>query len=201
MSAETISSTNSALRSEISGKRVTFRDGRFMSAAEKRSVLKAWITFLKQGCRKEHFTERLYQHIAVHCSFIAHYSRLGFYDFYFTSPGERTTRLFDQFDPKKPGISAEMGDIFWLGDSATGADLNRAMREAAGPYVDRLRQEFGEMKRQADLALATAIAAKYGKLLADCDMPDPSHNPLESSAQACSLDSGPEQLSIFNTTG
>jgi hypothetical protein len=91
-----------------------------------------------------------------------------------------------------------MGDIFWLGDSATGTDLNRAMREAAGPYVDKLRHEFGEMKRQADLALATVIAAKYGKVLADRDMPDSLHVQLESSARACSHDSAPEQLSIFN---
>jgi hypothetical protein len=182
-------------------KQYEFQDEQFMSGAEKQLVLKAWITFLKHGCRSEHFTERLYDHISLHCSFIAHYNRIGFYDFYFASPDERTPRFLDQFDPKQPGLSAEMGATYWLGDNATAADLNHAMREATGPYVEKLRNECWEMKRQGDLALAALIAKKYGKQLSDCDMSVSPHAQRDSSANVCSHEAAPEQLSIFHTTG
>lgn len=180
-------------------KQYEFQDEQFMSGAEKQLVLKAWITFLKHGCRSEHFTDRLYQHISLHCSFIAHFNRLGFYEFYFGSPGEQTIRFLDQFDPKQTGISAEMGATYWLGNNNTAADLNHAMRDVAGRHVDKLRQQFSEMKRQADLSLATLIAGKYGKQLFDGDVPDSSLQ-RDSPAHVCSHEAAPEQLSIFNTT-
>jgi len=180
-------------------KQYEFQDEEFMSAAEKQLVLKAWIAFLRHGCRSEHFTERLYQHISLHCSFIAHFNRRGFYEFYFGSPGEQTIRFVDQFDPTQRGTSAEMGATYWLSDHNTSADLNHAMRDVAGPHVDKLRQHFNEMKKQADLSLATLIAAKYGKQLFDSDVPGSSRQ-RDSATHLCSHEATPEQLSIFNTT-
>ncbi len=45
-----------------------------MSAAQKTTVLRAWIRFLKSGLRFDQFTKALYDHLIQHCSFIAHYA-------------------------------------------------------------------------------------------------------------------------------
>src|SRR5579862_5379428 len=103
-----------------------FCDERFMSAHDKEIVLRDWIRFLKHGCKFQQFTKALYEHLTLHCSFIAHYNRLGFHEFYFGEISASTTRFLDQFDPAQPGMSAEMGMGYWL-NGPTGADLNHAM--------------------------------------------------------------------------
>jgi hypothetical protein len=105
-----------------------------MSAAEKESVLQSWLRFFKNGCAWHDFTIQLYEHLTLHCSFIAHYNRLGFYEYYFANPGEQTFRFLDQFDPAKPGVSAEIGMMYWL-NGPTASDLNRAMRETTAPCL------------------------------------------------------------------
>ena len=111
-----------------------FQDVEFMTAKEKELVLKQWITFLKYGCRWEHFTDRLYQHLIMHCAFIAHYNRHGFYDEYFTSVNGRR-KFFAQFDLNQGGRSAEYGDILWRtrGDYE---DINMAMCKSFMPPPD-----------------------------------------------------------------
>jgi hypothetical protein len=143
-----------------------FSDERFLTASEKRLILNSLKVFLKHGCQLSHFTERLYNHLILHCSFIAHYNLRGFYSVYFDPGSRRTQKFFDQFDPAKPGESAEGMDGFWL-NHPTGADLNRAMRESAAPYIARLRFQFSETERENDLAIATGLAAKWGKQLTD----------------------------------
>lgn len=177
-----------------------FTDERFMSAVEKELTLSAWKTFLKNGCKPEHFTERLYYHLTQHCSFIAHYDRHGFYSVYFKPPNTQIFRFLDQFDPGKPGISAEYGDIWWL-NSPTGCDLSRAMRQVAAPYIPKLRYQFETTERESDLRLATLLAAKHGKQLV----------PREGSSEAAAglispcggtvlREDAAEQLSIFVPT-
>lgn len=139
-----------------------FRDEQFMSAAEKEKVFRAWTRFLKGGCTKAQFTEALYHHLIQHCSFIAHYDRNGFYNVYFERITSDLFRFFDQFDPDKPGISAEYGSRDWLAPHRTGADVNQATREAAAPYLANLRQQFGEVRRQRDISTATSILRLYG---------------------------------------
>lgn len=143
-----------------------FSDERFLSAAEKRLILNSWIVFLKHGCQLRNFTVRLYHHLVQHCSFIAHYNLQEFHSFYFNAPGPKTRRFLDQFDPAKPGISAELATTHWL-MNVTGADLNRAMREDAAPYINRLRFHFFDAERNANVALATQLAEKWGKRLID----------------------------------
>ena len=139
-----------------------FSDERFMSAEEKRKVLRAWTRFLKSGCTKAQFTKDLYHHLSQHCSFIAHFDRHGFYNVYFDRITPDLFRFFDQFDPQQPGVSAEYGTTHWLSKHNTGADLNHAMREAAEPYLDGLRQEFEEVRRQRDIGAASRVLARYG---------------------------------------
>ena len=144
-----------------------FSDERFMSADEKSKVLHAWKRFLESGCEKARFTEALYHHLIQHCSFIAHLDRHNFYDFYFARIEGDLFRFLDQFDPEKPGISAEYGMTYWLDSHNTGSDLNRAMRETAGPYLQKVRQRFKETRRQADIEAARQLLARYDLVVAE----------------------------------
>ena len=90
-----------------------FTDAQFMTAREKALVLKAWQKFLQHGLKKEHFTKRLYEHLHLHCGFIAHYNIHGFYDEYFQA-GQDTERFFENFcsyTAQNFGAYAEYDDL------------------------------------------------------------------------------------------
>ena len=136
-----------------------FRDTKFMSARDKELVLKAWVRFLRNGLRFEDFSRRLYEHLHLHCSFIAHYDRAGFYRTYFEN-GEDTVRFLSQFDKRGECRSVEYGGTGWLeGDYG---DLARAMIEEASSYIPKLMENAQAKQREADLAEARTLLAKDG---------------------------------------
>jgi len=51
----------------------------FMDAAKKKKVLKQWEQFVKSGFKRRLFVKEVYEHLHLHCSFIAHYNIEGFY--------------------------------------------------------------------------------------------------------------------------
>jgi len=103
-----------------------FTDVQFVTAKEKELVLKNWETFLKHGLQKKRFTKRLYDHLHLHCGFIAHYSRDGFYSTYFEA-GEDTQRFFEHFCNHTPVVDYD--------------DLNTAMREVYSRYRDNIEKQ------------------------------------------------------------
>jgi hypothetical protein len=113
---------------------VRCKDGYFQSTREKELVLRDWERFLpvlKENEPLKHiyqrFTDRLYKHLTLHCSYIAHYDRNGFIATYFADP-EDTPKFLQQFDKDKDHVSYEYGMAYWLtGDSE---DINKAMCEA-----------------------------------------------------------------------
>ena len=137
-----------------------FTDAKFMTAQEKRRVLQAWETFLKNGCRREGFTKALYHHLMQNCMFIAHYDQGGFYQTYFAN-GEDTAHFLTQFDRSKGCVSVEYGTLFdWIeGDYA---DINNAMVDVAAKYIPVLTQQAQNRQKQADIASARALLAKHG---------------------------------------
>jgi len=136
-----------------------FRDVPFMSARDKDLVLKAWVRFLRKGLRFEDFSRRLYEHLYLHCHFIAHYDRAGFHRTYFEK-GEDTVRFLSQFDKRGECRSIEYGMMSWLeGDYG---DLARAMIEEASPYIPKLIEQARGREREADLAEARKLLAKHG---------------------------------------
>jgi hypothetical protein len=143
-------------------KKYEFRDAAFMSAREKQLVLKAWVRFLKKGLKFEDFTKRLYEHLHLHCQFIAHYNRAGFYQTYFER-GEDTVLFLSQFDKRGECRSVEYGMTIWQ-DGDYG-DLAKAMIEEASPYIPRLIEEAPAREREADLAEAQRLLAKHGREL------------------------------------
>ena len=142
---------------------------RFMTAKEKGLVLKAWKRFLAKGLRWEDFIERLYSHLINNCSFIAHYDRGGFYAEYFES-GDQIILFLRQFDARNAGAngippSVEYDSTEWIDDDY--GDLNRAMIEAATPYIDSLFRKAQEAQRAEDIQEAERLLAKHGIALGE----------------------------------
>jgi hypothetical protein len=137
-----------------------FCDARFMSTRDKELVLKAWVRFLRNGLRFEDFSHRLYEHLHLHCGFIAHYDRSGFYSTYFDN-GEDTVRFLSQFDKRHDRRrSIETGGTLWL--EGEYADLGVAMIEEAARYIPKLVEEAHTRQREADIAQAQILLAKHG---------------------------------------
>jgi len=134
-------------------------DSEFMSAKEKTLVLEQWERFLKNGLKVEWFTGRLYEHLSLHASFIAHFNRQGFFDTYFEDP-EATIRFLNQFDGDHGFRSAECGGTWWLkGDYG---DINGAMCRVLESYKVPLYMKLKGETRRRDLALAGRLLAKHG---------------------------------------
>jgi len=137
------------------------KDTEFMTATEKERVLKQWEIFLRNGCRREHFTKLLYQHLINHCSFIAHYDIDGFYSTYFER-GEDTEHFLTQFDSRASmPKSIEYDDAYWYTDPDY-SDINQLMCLIAGVYIDDLSRVARDKQREADIKQAKALLAKHG---------------------------------------
>lgn len=87
-----------------------FKDEKLMTAREKDLILKSWKTFLKHGLKKQHFTERLYEHLYLHCRFIGHFDIGGFYSAYFKA-GPDIHRFFRKFLNDRTIFKGSYGDL------------------------------------------------------------------------------------------
>lgn len=79
---EQIGQTSSIIRREEPVPPALFKDTEFLSAEQKRKVLSNWDGFIKNGYSWSCFTDRIYKHLSLHCGYIAHYNRIGFYQTY-----------------------------------------------------------------------------------------------------------------------
>ena len=81
---------------------MNFTDAEFLTAKEKELTYKQWCQFIDwlatdkkmEDTGFDLFSKRVYQHLSLHCGFIAHYDRHGFFCTYFTCP-EDTQTFFD----------------------------------------------------------------------------------------------------------
>ena len=141
-----------------------FKDSQFMTAEEKRKVLRDWERFLAGGCSRQDFTKSLYRHLTLHCSFIAHYDIHGFYAEYFNH-GDDTARFLSQFDRTKGCRSIEYGEDYWIRNcndvSSQYYDINNAMVDVAAKYIPILVSAANKKQRGKDLNLVRAILAKH----------------------------------------
>ena len=141
------------------------QDTRFMSADQKRLVLKAWIRFLASGLARDKFTKALYNHLIGNCSFIAHYDLAGFYATYFLS-GDDIIQFLSQFDARSVGpgmvpLSIEYGMAYWATGEEYG-DVNRAMVRVAKSYIPGLIEKARESQRVTDVGAAKRLLEKHG---------------------------------------
>jgi len=121
---------------------------KFMRAEEKKAVLRDWQRFIESDFDRKYFTKRLYDHLHLHCSFIAHFNIHGFYGTYFENP-EQTLEFLKQFDRDYGYKSIEYGNTYWF-TSEDYHDLNAGMAYSLEPYKANiyadLKQKTKEMK-------------------------------------------------------
>ena len=104
---------------------IELKDVKFMTAQDKARVLRQWRNFIRSGLKWEAFHKALYEHLYLHCGFIAHYNRQGFYSTYFEN-GQDTLAFFEFFTNEQ-----------WGHDDY--ADLRQAMNEVLKQYEPQLR--------------------------------------------------------------
>jgi hypothetical protein len=129
-----------------------FTDARFMTAADKERVLKDWERFLERGLQQGHFTKRLYEHLHLHCGFIAHYNIHGFFAEYFQA-GQDTERFFENFCS-----STSIDRAMRCGEYD---DLHKAMGEVLAQHQTRITQQIEQdVSRRIELLDAAVQQAK-----------------------------------------
>ena len=151
------------------------KDTEFMTAKEKELVLKQWKRFvakIKEVWSKEQvfqtdleglynaFTKRIYDHLHLSCSFIAHFNRHGFFSTYFVEP-EKLIDFLHQFDKDLEYRSIEMGGMdYWIfGDYA---DLNLEMCKVVGEHKEKLYEVLSRHARSDDIEQAKKLLSKHG---------------------------------------
>lgn len=139
---------------EMNEEPYVFTDERFMTALEKRRVLRSWRGFIRGGFRFDLFTKALYHHLIQHGAFIAHYDREGFWRYYFgpDSDADRLMQFLHQFGGDKQSV--EYGGRWWL-TGGTGADLNAAMCREMERVYPALMEVLTGLARQYE-SLSTA---------------------------------------------
>ena len=143
-----------------------FKDEEFLSAAEKERILNDWTRFLKNGLQRRDFTKRLYGHLTLHCSFIAHYNLEGFYSEYFLA-GDDSIRFLEQFD------RAKTRGNWWCSLKLNGdySDITNRMVDGAAKYLPVLYAQANAAQKKKDLTIADALLSRHGLTLTDAVKP------------------------------
>ncbi len=142
---------------------------KFMSAEERRAVLRDWEKFLRNMVKgggqvsERLFTKRLYRHLTLHCSFIAHYDKAGFFGTYFDNQKD-ALKFFSQFDKEAGCRSIEYGADWWM--SGDYEDINNVMCEAFEKVKTQLIPLLKEKVKNNDINMATQLLAKHGLTIA-----------------------------------
>jgi len=144
-----------------------FTDAQYMTTQQKRRVLGDWVRFFAGGMAIKRFTKRLYEHLTLHCSYIAHYSRSGFFETYFADP-EALQRFLDQFDRSQGCVSTEYGMTYWIRDgnecSAAYYDLNNALVDAIADMLPALREQARQWAVEAAQEEVSLAELKLARL-------------------------------------
>lgn len=145
-----------------------FSDVEFMTAAEKGKVARQWERFLKHlsvnGCSVEKdinlFPKSLYEHLHLHCGYIAYYNRYSFFDIVFVRPKDCVDFVerwldMDSMVPwsNGPTLSDMMPDY---------RDLGGHMVSVARKYGPGIIAKAASAERRNDLTLACSLLVKHG---------------------------------------
>lgn len=74
-----------------------FKEVKFLSSIEKYQIAKHFQRFVKNGFQAQDFNKRVYNHLHLHCGFIAHYNINGFYQEYFNGSKTDLKRFVEHF--------------------------------------------------------------------------------------------------------
>jgi hypothetical protein len=130
------------------------QDSKFMTAEQKKKVLKQWDTFIRGGFSPHLFTDAIYQHLNLHCGFIAHYNRAGFYSTYWNDDFIAFVGKTGMFLRPVPGVFVSWQRFLksfqcwgeWAGLGATmlhslRSHLSSTLRELENEVIDTFRHD------------------------------------------------------------
>lgn len=134
-------------------KKNQYKDVEFMTAKEKEKAFKCFSRVLKH--RDSNLIDKnLYNHLYLHCGFIAHYDIHGFRATY---SGQNFREFVEHFDKNSENFSS-----FWWYNDPDYIDLNRDMVNLATALAPQIYAELDAKKRLSELEKARLLAAKYG---------------------------------------
>lgn len=123
-------------------------DTTYMTAQDKEKVLKQFEKFLQGGLERVAFTKQLYEHLHLHCSFIAHYNIEGFYNTYFNGDKEDFKRFCSNFI-QDTGVYDGIGLKAYNIGCYDMEDINIAMGNVLLKYYDKLLTSTTQATRQS----------------------------------------------------
>jgi len=146
---------------------IKFTSVEFMTATEKEKTVKAWDRFLKNYSKDwskvytdrfgntielpfKSFSKPLYNHLHLHCGYIAHYNILGFYHAQFSTPMDLYNNLLKFID-----------GIGWGGYQ----DIGDAMGEVAQkhlPAIKKMITDLAEERHNDSIAEAKNLLQSNG---------------------------------------
>ncbi len=159
-----------------------FTDEEFMSVTHKEMVLTDWSTFIRNGFQLEHFTSSLYNHLHLHCGFIAHYNQPTFWEYFFNADANRFLAFLNQFGGDRR--SAETGMPGWWVNNV-GDDVTEAMIYEMSLIHDELAEALiSEADARYTNQKWTEINKHWDELATDSNPNGPNTHTLSSLAKA-----------------
>jgi len=137
-----------------------FKSVEFFSAREKELTAKQFLNFVKKlatlgDCEstKKAFTKRVYEHLHLHCGFIAHYDINGFYVTYFNGDLDDYKQFAEHF--------IEDGEISPYHYTSDYNDINFVFAKILSEKHSKILANFSEETKENDLAQAQRLVAKW----------------------------------------
>lgn len=134
------------------------QDSKFMTGEQKRKVLGQWDKFIKGGFSHHLFTDAIYQHLNLHCGFIAHFNRMGFYSTYWNGDFIAFAKQTDMVLLPVPGVFINWERFLlsfqcwgeWAGMGATmlhslKSHLSSTLRELEGEVIDAFHHDLEQL--------------------------------------------------------
>lgn len=132
-----------------------FTDAEFQTANEKALIYKTWCRFIDRLAdgdlinAEKAFSKRLYEHLHLHCGYIAHYDQNGFWHTYFEGYVDVDSFLKNWENDYK----------WWMNDYS---DINKAMQEYVAPKIKTIIELQYSAKRTHAIMEARTTVKKYG---------------------------------------
>lgn len=133
----------------------------FMSAKEKELVLKQFKTFIENGLQQKHFTSRLYEHLHLHCAFIAHYNISGFYGTYFNGDYDDIKAFISHFLTHDREYH---NDYYCMNDYA---DINIAIANVLKENYDTITNKAKSETKQKNINIIKSLMAESNITLSE----------------------------------
>jgi hypothetical protein len=155
----TLTSQVAAVEHVIAGRspcpREMLQDSKFMTAEQKKKVLRQWDRFIEGGFSSHLFTDAIYQHLNLHCGFIAHFNRMGFYSTYWNGDFIVFAKQADMILRPVPSVFANWESFLlsfqcwgeWVGMGAAmlhslKSHLSSTLRELESEVIDAFHHDL-----------------------------------------------------------